>query len=391
MAKTYDVIVVGGGIMGCSSAYHLAKKGLRVALLEKDQIAAGGSGKSSAIIRQHYSNELTARMALHSLRVFQHFDDQVGGDPGFTTTGFIAIAAAQDQQGLQANVNLQQRVGINTRLISPEELREVMPGMQTADLVAAAYEPESGYADPYLTVQAYAQAARRHGAEIFQDHAVTALIMRDDRVAGVRTAHEEFQAPAVVNCTGAWSPRLARDAGLALPIHACRVQVAFFRRPSGHESPHPVVADFIHATYFRDETGAQTLLGLIDPAEAEAVIDPDSFVEQVDSEFVLDAGERLVKRYPIMERSLSVGGYASFYGVTPDWHPIIDETPPGSGFYTCAGFSGHGFKLGPAVGQMIADMVSGESEPLFDGRLFRLPRFAEDDLVRGQYEYSIAG
>ncbi len=391
MANVFDVLIVGGGIMGCSSAYQLARRGLKVALLEKEQIAAGGSGKSSAIIRQHYSNELTARMALYSLRVFQNFADEVGGECGFTTTGFIAIASAADQQGLQANVALQQRVGINTSLLSPEELREVMPGLETADLVAAAYEPESGYADPYLTVQSYAQAARRHGAEIFQGHRVTGLLMEGDRIQGLRTPQGDFDAPAVVNCTGAWGPRLAREAGLELPIHACRVQVAFFRRPAGHEAPHPVVADFIHATYFRDETGSQTLIGLIDPAEAEAVIDPDSFVEQVDGDFVLDAGERLVKRYPAMERSLSTGGYASFYGVTPDWHPIIDETPPGSGFFTCAGFSGHGFKLGPAVGRIVADMVTGEREPLFDPRLFRLPRFAEGEPVRGQYEYSIAG
>jgi sarcosine oxidase subunit beta len=132
-------------------------------------------------------------------------------------------------------------------------------------------------------------------------------------------------------------------------------------------------------------------VGLVDPSEADAVVDPDQYNEQPDSDFVLDAGERLVRRYPAMAHSQSTGGYASHYAVTPDWHPIVDEAPFGSGFYICAGFSGHGFKLGPAVGVMVADMLTDEKAPVFDPHLFRLDRYAEDDPVRGQYDYSIIG
>jgi len=169
------------------------------------------------------------------------------------------------------------------------------------------------------------------------------------------------------------------------------VQVAFFRRPAGHEAEHPVVGDFIHATYFRPETGGLTLTGLIDPGEARAIVNPDHYNKGVDSEFVWDIGERLIRRYPAMEDAESTGGYASLYGITPDWHPVVDEVPPGSGLYVCAGFSGHGFKLGPAVGLMVADLIEGVSEPPFAPRLFRYGRFAEGEPVRGQYEYSIVG
>ena len=213
MAQTYDAIIIGGGIMGCSTALQLSQRGLKVAVLEKDTIGAGPTGKSSAIIRQHYSNELTARMALHSLRVFQNFDDAVGGESGFTETGFAVLVSAEDRAGLEANIALQRKVGIKTGLVSPQELGERVPGLKTGDLFAAAYEPESGYADPYLTVNAYAAAARRHGAQIFQDTEVTAVSLKKG-VVTVKTAKDAFSAPLVLNSAGAWGARVAKMAGM---------------------------------------------------------------------------------------------------------------------------------------------------------------------------------
>ena len=391
MAHTFDVIIIGGGIMGCSSAFQLAQRGLKVGLIEKRSIGEGPTGKSSAIIRQHYSNELTARMALYSLRVFQDFAERVGDECSFTPSGFVVVVAAKDRAGLEANLALQRRLGIQTELLSPQTLSELMPGVEIADVVAAAYEPESGYADPYLTVNAYARAARRLGARLFLNTEVTGLRFESGKVVGVDTPDEKFDAPLILNCAGAWGARVAQMADVDVPIKPCRVQVAFFRRPPGHEAPHPVVADFINSTYFRSETGGLTLVGLVDPSEANAIVNPDSFNEHVDFDFVTDVGERLIRRYPAMLQSASTGGYASLYCITPDWHPIIDEVPAGSGFFVCAGFSGHGFKLGPAVGVMVADMLTGVAAPEFDTHLFRFSRYAENDQVRGQYEYSIVG
>ncbi len=391
MTQTYDAIIIGGGIMGCSTALQLGRQGLKVALLEKDAIGAGPTGKSSAIIRQHYSNQLTARMALHSLRVFQNFDDAVGGESGFTKTGFAVLVSAEDRAGLEANIALQRKVGIDTGLISPQELSERVPGLKTGDLFAAAYEPESGYADPYLTVNAYASAARRHGTQLFQDTEVTGLQLEKGGLVTVNTAKDTFSAPLVLNSAGAWGARVAKMAGVEVPINPCRVQVAFFRRPAGYEAPHPVIGDFIYATYFRSETGGLTLSGLIDPSEAEAIVNPDNYNEDMDTGFILEIGERLLRRYPPMEQSQSTGGYASLYAITPDWHPIVDELLPGSGFYIASGFSGHGFKLGPAMGVMIAELMTGASQPKFDPAMFRLSRYAEGNPVQGQYEYSIVG
>ena len=391
MSQSFDVIIIGGGIMGCSAAFELAQRGVKVGLLEKKTIGDNPTGKSSAIIRQHYSNELTAGMAYHSLQVFQNFEEMVGGESGFTNCGFLMTVAEADKAGLEANIALQRQVGIETSLVSSAEIQKFMPGLREEANLVAAYEPQSGYADPYLTVTSYAQAAKRLGATIFQDTQVTGIRMAGGKVQGVDTTNSSFDAPIVLNCTGAWGAQVAELAGVDVAIDSCRVQVSMFRRPPGEETVHPVVADFEQAIYFRPETGNLTLVGLIDPKEADAIVDPDHYSENVSDDFVLESGERLVTCYPAMEQSQCIGGYASLYAITPDWHPIIDELPAGSGLYVCSGFSGHGFKLGPAVGLMVADLVLGVDKPKFDASLFGNGRFAANKPVTGQYEYSIVG
>lgn len=391
MSASYDVIVIGGGIMGLSTAFHLARRGAATAVLEKSTLGAGSSGKSSAIIRQHYSNRVTAAMALHSLRVFRDFEEHVGGDSGFTETGFLALTPSKDMHGLRENVSLQQEVGINTEVLDRDGLLEIMPSLEVSDLEGAAFEPEAGYADPHMAMKGYAQALRREDGRIYQETAVTGIRMSSGKVQGVESSRGGYDAPVIINCAGPWGAAVGVMAGVGLPISSCRVQVGFFKRPEGQRAPHPVIADFVNGVYWRDETGAQTLVGLIDPQEAEAVVAPDGFNERVDVEFMAEAGGRLVRRYRAMEQSQAAGGYAALYAISPDWHPIIDEWPPASGLYCCVGFSGHGFKLAPAVGEMLADMVLGERTVRISPQMFRFNRFAENDPVRGRYEYSIVG
>ncbi len=389
--STFDAVIVGGGIMGCSTAFELAKRGLSVAVVEKNAICTGSTGRSSAIVRQHYSNELTARMALYGLRVFQNFDERVGGECGFEQRGFLVLVPMADREGLESNVALQRGVGINTQVLQPEALGELLPGADSSDLVAAAYEPESGYADPHMTTNAYAAGAKRNGARFFLGTEVTGVRFEGGKVVGVDTSAGPLGAPIVINCAGPWGARVAAMAGLDVPVSSCRIQVAVFKRPAEAAAPHPVVLDFVHATYFRPETGGLTLVGLIDPAEADAVVDPDDYPEHADDEFTLDVGGRWVQRCPPMEMAERRRGYSGLYGVTPDWHPVIDEVPEGSGHFLCTGFSGHGFKLGPAVGLMTAELATREPDPEFDPSLFRLSRFSDGALIQGRYDYSITG
>lgn len=390
MNQTFDVIVVGGGIIGCATALELSRRGVKVAVLEKGSLASGSTGKSSAIVRQHYSNEVTARMARWGLDVFHDFEERVGGPCGFVRCGFLVLVDAKDAEGLHANVALQQSVDINTRVLGPEEIREVLPGAAAADLVAAAWEPDAGYADPHMTTTGLADAAKRHGARFFFNTEVTGIRFVADKVAGVDTAAGSFDCGSLVNCAGPWGRRVGSMAGLDVPVNACRAQVSVFGRPAKQRGPHPVVLDFAHSSYFRPETGDLMLVGLIDPSEADDVVDPDAYPEHTDHGFDMTVGERWIQRCPAMDSAELRRGYAGLYEITPDWHPIIDEVPSGSGHFLCTGFSGHGFKLAPAVGRMTAEMVLGEAST-FDRHMFRLSRYAEGDPVRGRYEYSITG
>ena len=391
MAASTDVIVVGGGINGASIAFNLAKEGLKVALIEKDFIAAGPTGRSSAIIRQHYSNEVTARMALRSLRIFRHFDDAVGGDPDYHQAGFLLAARPEDVEQLKANVALQQAVGINTCVVSPQEVKELEPHVSIEGIAAAAYEPESGYADPAATTTAYAQRAKELGASLHLGTRVGSILVEEGRVTGVETERGAFQAGAVVVTAGPWTPLITKTIGIQLPIKASRHQVATYKRPVEFDRL-MVYAGFADEVYIRPETGQLMLVGSIEPEEAEdEIANPDSFNERVDFDIVADFSERVARRYPLMERGTSAGGWASLYDITPDWHPIMGALPGVEGLYCAAGTSGHGFKLGPAVGEMMADLIVHGEKDEADINMFSFDRFVEGGGVEGRYEYSIVG
>ncbi len=391
MSSATDVLIIGGGILGTSIAFNLAKRGVRVTLVERKFIASGPTGRSSAIIRQHYSNVVTARMALRSLRIWQNFDDVVGGTADFKETGFMLGARPEDLDGLKANLALQQSIGINTRFVAVADIRELEPHLSTDGIVGAAYEPEAGYADPAAAATAFAAAARRLGATIVQDTPVLAIRTDGDRVTGVATSQGDLAAGAVVVAAGPWTPYLLKSVGIDLPITASRVQVCFYRWPAGFQG-HRIYADLIGQVYLRPEGGRQMLVGSIAPKEAEDHIEDLEHVnEQADYHTVSQFAEVISHRYPEMQRGFAAGGYASVYDITPDWNPILDEVPAIRGLYCCAGGSGHCFKLGPAIGEMVAALVVEGRHPDDDINLFSFDRFTRGRLIKSRYEYNIIG
>lgn len=390
MRKSSDVIVVGAGINGASIAYQLAKRGAGVTLLEKNYIGGGPSGLSSAIVRQHYSNPVTARMALDSLHTWQNFPEEVGGDAVFTKTGFLLGVRPEDVSGLKANIAMQRSVGIDTSFVPLEELADLEPALESSGLGGAAYEPESGYCDPVGALIGYVKAAESLGAVIRPGVSVIDLVVEKDRIVGVETDHDPISTGNVVLATGPWSNFLLGKLGLELPMIVARVKVVLYRRPKDF-SHHRIWGDFISQVYCRPETGGLTLVGSISPDEetGDTVADPDNFTQKVELGTIASFAERLAQRYPAMERSHLASSYASLYDVTPDWHHVIDALPGVEGLYLCAGSSGHGFKLAPSVGEMMAQLVLGGKSPEDDINLFAWDRFASDNQVKSQYEYSI--
>jgi sarcosine oxidase subunit beta len=391
MARTADVIVVGGGVLGASIAFHLAERDIDVALIEKDSIAAGPTGRSCGIIRQHYSHPITIRMARDSLRFFESFEERVGASCDFRRTGYLVTAGPDDIDALRANVELQQSLGVNTRVVSAEELRELEPDASTEGIAGAAYEPDSGYADPYATTVALAQRAEELGATVHTGRRVERVIVEDGASRGVITDEGRIHAGKVVLATGPWSPGIARALDIELPITPCRVQVCLFNRAP--ELVHDrVFIDAPLGVYTRPEGEDLMLVGSVETDEAEAgVDDPDHFQRVADFDAVLRYSELLVKRFPAMHEGSFLNGYASLYDVTPDWQPILDALPNIDGLYCCAGSSGHGFKLAPSIGAMMAELVIDGKSDGDDIELFAFDRFARGRRADGAYAHKIMG
>lgn len=380
------MIIIGGGVTGASTAFHLTRRGVRnVTLVDKGTIASGGTGKSSACVRQHYSTAETCRMIRYSLDFFLNFAERVdGASCGFRHTGYLLGVDDKMRAPMEASVALQRATGIDTRLVSPVDMRELEPRLRTEDLVAGCYEPGSGYCNPVETAQGFARAARAAGARILEDTAVSGLLLHGDRVRGVRTSAGEILAPVVLNAAGLWSAPVAAMAGVALPIHVCRHKINIVSWPEADRRPHPMVYDFVTNIYTRPELGEHILVGGLDAEESRDAADPDAYKEGVSLDESTDALARVSHRFPVLGNGHIARGYAGCFDVTPDWHPILDRVGP-EGYHVAAGFSGHGFKLSPAVGNMVATLIVDGPGGHPDLPTFRLSRFAEGKPIRGTY------
>lgn len=392
MTQTSDILIVGGGVIGTSIAHALARRRAgRVTLLEKSFLGAGSSGKSGAIIRQHYSNTLTALMAQKSLRVFEHFDDAVGGPPVFTRTGMVLLVNERDRPGLEANIALQRSLGIDVSLVSRAELAEIDPHARLAEDELAAFEREAGYVEAVQAVASFADAARRDGADIREQVEVKSLLIDGSKIAGVDTNEGRYLSRTVILAAGPWAAQLAKGTGLALPVQPSRTQVALFRQPADFGRRIPVYGDFVNGIYFKPTHGEMIHAGSLAGEEINNPVDPDHYNEAADGDWLPGVRQRLGQRCPAMHRGIGRGGYGALYAVTPDWHPILDRWPGVDGAYCAAGFSGHGFKMSPIVGQLLAELILDGQAKALDITPLRLSRFAENDPVKTPYAYGVMG
>jgi sarcosine oxidase subunit beta len=372
---TADVVVVGGGANGTSTAFHLAALGMTdVVLLERRQIAAGATGKSGSLVRMHYTNEVESRLAMESLKVFQDFGNVVGADCGWSPVGFVQLVKHAHRDALHRNIARQQTLGIDTRLIDDRELRDLLPGVVIDDVGGAAYEKSSGYADPNATAFGFAAAARRRGVTVETGVHVTRVIVENGRVAGVDTTHGRISSPTVVLVPGAWATPLLQPLGLALPLTPFRIQISIFRWPPGWTHRHPVVIDAVHHSWMRPEGAAATLIGV---ELGRSGADPETYDEGVDPQFVHDARRTLAARLPAFADATMRGGWAGMIMMSDDGRPIIDQFPSVPGLYGMLGDSGTSFKTSPAIGRCLAEWIVHGKPRLVDLTPFRSTRFAE--------------
>jgi sarcosine oxidase, subunit beta len=394
MNNIADCVIIGGGVMGASIAHSLARQGgsgTRIVLLERHALCTGTTGHSGAIVRQHYSNDFTIRMARESLRIFQQFDDLVGGDCGFLTTGLLVMSGEQGAAALRANVTLQQAQGVTTRLITAADISEVAPGYSSEGVSLACYEPDAGVADPMATTHCFAKRARDLGATILEGTVVTQILTQHGRVVGVRTMQGDMHAPVVVLAANVWSVPLALALGIALPITPTRHPMLALRRPNdvgGRQELHAVALDLRHNIYLRPDIGGMTLVG--STVDVLTASDPDHYAQGLSGEEIAHFRAMSARSMPALARAVPRGGWAGIYDDSVDNHPILDRLVPYEGLYCSAGFSGHGFKLSTLIGQWMAHYILTGQKPA-DMEPFAFDRFAQGKEIRPRYASGVLG
>ncbi|MEU6262925.1 NAD(P)/FAD-dependent oxidoreductase [Saccharopolyspora shandongensis] len=383
-----DVIVVGAGVVGSSTAFHLAESGANVVVLDPAGGFGGQTPRSGAIIRDHHATAVEADLAWESLtQYYESWATRVGGACGFTRTGFAYLADDRDAEAVRANVAMLRAHGMPDELLTPEELGELEPGISTESISVVSYEERSGYADPAATTISLQQAARRHGAR-FERLRVSALLEESGRVVGVRTEDGERRADFVVLASGAWTPRLAATAGLQLPIRAARIQVMLYERP--YDLPtHLTMTDVANDIYLRATADRCTLVGRHAP-DREWLDDPDADFGEPDADFVADGLVRLGRRIPAMAEAPYRIGRTCALDITPDGRPLLGpcEVP---GLHLAAGWSGSGFGKAPAIGAELARWILTGAPKRAELKAFTAQRFATGALIRGDHEYGATG
>lgn len=384
-----DAVVIGAGVNGLSTAFQLVKRGLRdVVVLERGVLAAGATGKSGALVRCHYANLPESLLTLHSVRIFENWNEAIGsGNSGFDPVGFLRITTPEHETSLRANVSGQQAAGINTRLVTRDEAIELEPFLTgSEDFSIAAFEENAGYADPNATAAGFAAAAARLGAKIFTNLAATRVRTEGGVVTGVDTAAGHISTNRVLIAAGSWANALLLPLGLDFGLHPVRSQVVIYRRPPRYDArpKHMVVIDDATHGWFRPVGDFATLAGA---ERSVSGIDPDQLDEGVPAESVAIAREALGFRFPPLAKSLMRGGWAGTYMRSPDGHPIIDRAPGYDGLWLMAGDSGTSFKTSPAIGVCLAEWMTDGAPALMDLKPFRATRFAEGQPWYDEYSY----
>ena len=383
---TADIIILGAGVMGASIAFHLAqRKAGRIVVLEKDNIGQGNSGRSSALVRMHYSYPSEVQLAVKSLEMFNHWKDLVGETGDFHRTGFLRIVPEGDMQLLHANVNMQKQLGVNVQIVDRAQLQAIEPEWNFDDVTAAAYEPDSGYGDGSCVANDFMSAAREQGVEYRRRTPATGLLVRGDQICGVKTARGDIEAPIVIVALGPWSRPLLQEVGIDLPIENEFHEVVVLRNPPDMEGGGCACIDSVTTTYFRSDASDKTLVG---DFYGKRGADPDNYPQRPADDSVEDIIERTCRRMPKLQHAEVMRGVTGVYDMTPDSRPLLGEVPGILGLHVAAGFSGMGFKISPAIGLVFAELILDGAGKTVDISAFRPSRFAEGQPIKAEFEYA---
>jgi sarcosine oxidase subunit beta len=378
---TADIVIIGGGVMGASTAYHLAQRGVKnIVVLEKEEFfGTGATGRCAGGVRYQFSTEINIKLSLASLPMIERFKEEIGQDVNYRQCGYLLVATNEkDAATFKHNVELQNSLGVQTQLLSGDEVRERLPLMRFDDAIAGTFHQKDGLVDPNSVVMGYVSAAQKIGVRAVNNAEVTGIRVSGGKVEGVETSRGMIQTRMVVNATGPWAGLIGQMAGVSLPIVPLRRQM-FTTNPL-REVPEdfPFVIDFAQSLYFHRE-GEGLLIGMSNQSEKPG------FDQSVDEEFELVNLEAAIERMPLLERASRASHWAGLYEVTPDAHPIYGKTPV-DGFLVCTGFSGHGFMHGPVSGKLMSELILDGTFSTVDVSMLDLARFEQGRLIK---EYNV--
>lgn len=371
--------------MGASIAFHLAQRNAgSIVVLDKNHVASGGSSRSSALVRMHYSFAPEVQLALVSLKMFQHWREIVGEEGEFRNTGFVRIVHPAETELLRQNVAMQRALGAHVELVDRQQLRQLQPDWAVDEVELAAYEPESGYGDGNVVANDFLSRARALGAVYLSKSRVVSLLIESDHIQGVQTDAGVIHAPVVIVATGPWTRPLLQPAGFDPPIETEYHQVAILKNAPDMQTDGCACIDSVTATYFRPDGSDKFLVG---DFYGKRPADPDNFPQRSSETDLEEIIERASQRLPKLEHAEVMRGVTGIYDMTPDARPLLGPVPGVEGLYLCAGFSGMGFKISPAIGLVMSELILDGVSKKVDISDFRPTRFTEGKPIKAEYEY----
>jgi sarcosine oxidase subunit beta len=381
LPNTADIVIIGGGVMGASAAYHLAKRGTKnIVLLEKEEFfGTGATGRCAGGVRYQFSTEINVKLSQESLPMIERFREEIGQDVNYIQCGYLLVATNEtDAAAFRHNVEMQNRLGVPTQLLSGDEVRARVPLMKFDDALAGTFNPKDGIVDPNSVVMGYVSAAQKMGVKAVTGAEVTGIAVSGGEVRGVETSRGEVRTRTVLNTAGPWSGLIGQMAGVEIPITPLRRQMFTTNPLKGIPEDFPFVIDFAQSLYFHRE-GEGLLVGMSNKNEKPG------FDQNVDEEFELVNLETAIERMPLVEKASRASHWAGLYEVTPDAHPVFGGAGV-KGFTVCTGFSGHGFMHGPISGKLMSEYILDGKFSTLDVSMLDLKRFEEGRLIK---EYNV--
>ena len=374
--ESADVVIVGGGIMGCALAYQLSKRNVDVLVLERETLGSQSTGKCAGGVRQQFSSEGNVRLQQRSVAMLEHFEEEVGHPADFRQIGYLFVLThPQHVEDFGHNMEMWHRIGLTeARWVDAADAARMVPILNVEDVLGCTFCPSDGIASPADVTSGYAAAARRHGARLKEGVAVTGIDVGSGRVQGVRTTAGDIATRLVFSCAGAWSASIGRMAGLEIPVLPYRRHIAVTGTFPAVPRNNPMTVDFQTSLYFHPE-GDGVLIGMSDREE------PPGFVTDVNWDFLEKMFAQAARRAPALSAAGMKTAWAGLYEVTPDHQAILGPIPELEGFWCAAGFSGHGFMQAPAAALFLAQLLLDHTSEV-DISSFAFERFARGSLVK---------